>query len=43
MFRKVGNSDIFYMASFHRVMIWAKIISLKDWPKVKFLCHSKLL
>lgn len=43
MFRKVSNSDIFYMASFHHVMISAKIISLKLWPKVKFLCHLKLL
>lgn len=43
MFRKVSNSDIFYMASFHHVMISAKIISLKLWPKAKFLCHLKLL
>lgn len=43
MFRKVSNSDICYMASFHHVMISAKIISLKLWPKVKFLCHLKLL
>lgn len=42
MFRKVSNSDSFYMASFHHVMISAKIISLKLWPKVKFLCHLKL-
>lgn len=33
MFRKVSNSDIFYMANFHHVMISAKIISLKLWPK----------
>lgn len=43
MFRKVSNSDIFYVATFHHVMISAKIISLKLWPKVKFLCHLNLL
>lgn len=43
MFNKVSNSDIFCMASFHHVMDSAKIISLKLWPEVKFLCHLKLL
>lgn len=36
-------TEVSYLASLHHVMIPMKIICLKFWPQVKFLCRLELL